>query len=434
MRKFVVFCVAAGAFLVADEAALADPTVTKFSFTGAEQSFTVPAGVTTMHVVAIGGKGGKGSLTQAVGGFGSVVTADVAVTPGDVVIAVVAGNGGDAAGATGGAGGFGGSVGSGGDGGGSKTGVEKGGGGGGGMSYAYIDGAGILPGFILGAAGGGGSGGGNVGGAGGKGSPDNGINGEAGGNGAPAQNNPGGVGGGGGTATAAGKPNGKFFGGGAGTFGFADNSGGGGGGGAGVWGGAGGGEGDINGNGGGGGAGSNGASETKAPNPSYSRDTTGVPSITFTYDVPATPGGADPGGGGNPLSPTLVPALSGFKASPRTFIAAKRGGSTGGTVGMTVSYTNAAAATTTFTVLAPRRGVTAARCVKPRRGRHGKRCTRYVSLGSFTHKDVAGFNTFVFTGRVRHHKLRRGSYKLQGVSSANGRKSKAVAVSFRIVR
>jgi hypothetical protein len=102
---------------------------------------------------------------------------------------------------------------------------------------------------------------------------------------------------------------------------------------------------------------------------------------------------------------------------------------------MTVSYTNAAAATTTFTVLAPRKGVTAsAKCLKPRRGRHGKRCTRYVSLGSFTHKDVAGFNTFVFTGRVRHHKLRRGSYKLQGVSSANGRKSKAVALRFRIVR
>jgi hypothetical protein len=99
---------------------------------------------------------------------------------------------------------------------------------------------------------------------------------------------------------------------------------------------------------------------------------------------------------------------------------------------MTISYTSAVAGTTTFTVLAPRRGVTAAKCVKPKRGRRGKRCTRYVSLGTFTHQDVAGFNTFVFTGRVRRHKLARGSYRLQAVSKANGKKSAPVTLSFRI--
>ncbi len=441
MRTFGLLLIAATSSLVlAGKSAGGAATVTKFTFTGDTQSIVVPEGVTTMHVVAIGGRGGQGAQTQAVGGFGAVVSADVAVTPGKTVIVVVGGNGGDAAGAVGGKGGFGG-LGSGGDGGSAKsTLVEKGGGGGGGMSYAYVDGEGVLPGFLVGAAGGGGSGGGRVGGAGGNGSGDNGTNGQAGNLGAPTNATPGGGGGGGGTTTAPGG-NGKFFAGGAGIFGFADNSGGGGGGGAGVFGGGGGGEGDTDGNGGGGGAGSSSASSTNATNASYTRDTTGVPSITFTYATPSTPGGGGgnpgAGGGGNQgggNSPALAPALSKLKAAPKTFAAASRGGSTGGTVGTTISYTAATAGTTTFTVLAPRRGVSsAARCVKPKRGKHGKRCTRYVSLGSFTHKDVAGFNTFVFTGRVRRHRLARGSYKLQGVSSANGHKSRAVTLSFRVV-
>src|SRR3954452_10095115 len=218
MHKFVLSCAAACSLLLGfQSAAGAAPVTKKFSFTGAEQSFVVPAGVTSMHVTAIGGKGGKGSQTPAVGGFGSGVNADGAVPPGDVVKVVVAGNGGDAVGAVGGTGGFSGSVGSGGDGGGAKTSVEKAGGGGGGMSYAYIDGAGILPGFLAGAAGGGGSGGGTVGGAGGNGSADNGINGQPGGIGGATHATPGGSGGGGGEATKPGA-NGHFFGGGTGVF------------------------------------------------------------------------------------------------------------------------------------------------------------------------------------------------------------------------
>src|SRR5262249_34488794 len=142
-------------------------------------------------------------------------------------------------------------------------------------------------------------------------------------------------------------------------------------------------------------------------------------------------GGGGGGSGGN--GPVQSPALSSLKLSAKTFVAAGRGGSTGGTVGTTISYTAAAAGTTTFRVLAPRKGVTsAAKCVKPKRGKRGKPCTRFVSLGGFTHSDVVGFNTFVFTGRVRHRKLPRGSYKLQAVSKAGGKKSRAVTLSFRI--
>jgi hypothetical protein len=439
VHKFVLLGAACVVLLAGQGVAQATPATQQFLPTGDEQSFVVPDGVTNIHVVAIGGKGGKGNNATALGGFGSVVSADFAVTPGQTVTAVVGGNGGDAVGAVGGAGGTAvpSGIGAGGDGGGSKPGIEKAGGGGGAASYVYIGDQGILPGLIVVAAGGGGSGGTSGGGAGGIGSFDDGTNGQNGSPGAAAQFN-GGVGGAGGTQSppsGSGSGVGKFLRGGTGVFGFADNSGGGGGGGAGVWGGNGGGEGDINGAGGGGGAGSS-AGSSNATNVSYARDKTGAPSITFTYDVPSSPGGGNPGGadpgGGN--SPLLVPALSAFKGSPKTFAAASHGGSTGGTVGMTITYTAATAGTTKFTVLAPRRGVTAAKCVKPKRGRHGKSCTRYVSLGSFTHKDAAGFNTFVFTGRVRRHNLPRGSYRLQAVSSANGKKSKAVTLSFRIVR
>ena len=115
-------------------------------------------------------------------------------------------------------------------------------------------------------------------------------------------------------------------------------------------------------------------------------------------------------------------------------MAASHGGSTGGTVGTTISYSNSLAASTTFTVLAPRSGIknSSGTCVKRRHGKHGTHCTRYVSVGSFTHTDVGGFNTFVFTGRVRHHKLSDGRYHLRAVSNLNGQKSSAKTISFRI--
>jgi hypothetical protein len=440
MHKFVLSCLSACAFLAAAQSAAAAPTVTKFSFTGAEQDFTVPAGVTSMHVVAIGGKGGTGAGNTKTGGFGAVVSADIAVTPGQVLEVLVGGNGGDAAGTTGGSGGFNNGAKGGDDG----PGTE-GGGGGGGMSDVLDPTQTFFTGVLVLAAGGGGSGGGPGSGGGGNASDADGKNGQAGGDGdAPSSNGlptarggGGGITSAGGTGGASGGTAGHVAGGGAGTDGSGiDGGAAGGGGGAGRWGGGGGGSFSYSGaRAGGGGAGSNTSSADKATNTSYSRDTTGVPSITFTYDLPTTPGGGGGGGGGggNPRVPNLVPVLSDFKASPRTFVAASRGGSTGGTTGMTISYTNAVQATTKFTVLAPRHGVRSGRrCVKPGRGKHGKSCTRYVSLGSFTHQDVAGFNTFVFTGRLRHRKLSRGSYRLQAISSANGKKSKAVTLTFRI--
>ena len=70
------------------------------SFTGVgEHAFTVPAGVTMLHVVAVGGRG------FGPNGFGAQASGDVAVTPGQVLYAEVGGNGGAPNGISGGAGG-----------------------------------------------------------------------------------------------------------------------------------------------------------------------------------------------------------------------------------------------------------------------------------------------------------------------------------------
>ena len=64
-----------------------------FAYTGGEQTFTVPAGVHLLHVVAVGGEGAAGNVGVA-GGRGGSVTADLPVTPGEALYVVVGGNGG----------------------------------------------------------------------------------------------------------------------------------------------------------------------------------------------------------------------------------------------------------------------------------------------------------------------------------------------------
>jgi hypothetical protein len=169
------------------------------------------------------------------------------------------------------------------------------------------------------------------------------------------------------------------------------------------------------------------------PNPSYG----GADSFSFR----ATDGTFDSNVATVSLSvaaPALA-AVSRLRISPRAFPAASRGGSTARTrsrrTGTKVSYRDTQAATTTFTVRQPRRGIRRGRsCVKPRPGLHGRRCTRNVALGSFKHRDRAGANSFHFSGRVRRKKLGPGSYRLQAVPRFSGRKGRVTSARFRIVR
>jgi Glycine rich protein len=66
----------------------AQATTVTFASTGTEKAFTVPAGVTMLHVVAVGGRGGGFA-----GGFGANASGDLPVTGGQVLYIDVGANG-----------------------------------------------------------------------------------------------------------------------------------------------------------------------------------------------------------------------------------------------------------------------------------------------------------------------------------------------------
>ncbi|MBL0202416.1 MAG: M36 family metallopeptidase [Chitinophagaceae bacterium] len=87
---------------------LAAPVVTTYNFTGAVQTFTVPAGITSVNLKTWGAQGNTSAL-GVVGGLGGYAEGNLAVTPGQVLNVLVGGgaatsltggfNGGGAAGA-----------------------------------------------------------------------------------------------------------------------------------------------------------------------------------------------------------------------------------------------------------------------------------------------------------------------------------------------
>ncbi len=275
---------------------LSGQTVT-CTYASGTNPFTVPSGVSSIHAVAVGGKGG------GTGGDGALVTGDIDVTPGSTLYAVVAGNGG------------------------AQTPGSNGGGAGGEpevcaanpslclpIGNPFVAGGGgasdvrtlqnDLSSRLLVAAGGGGGGGASSstfggsggGGAGGAGGGTNGADAEGGG-GNGGGSSAGGAGGAGAVcriAACGGAASGSA--GSLGSGGAGGNSGDalfdgvglsiggpGGGGGGGVYGGGGGG-GGITGGGGGGGGGSN----LVPPGGSASVDTTGVPLVQISYALRAT--------------------------------------------------------------------------------------------------------------------------------------------------
>ena len=106
-------------------AGAARATSVVYSSTGAEQQFTVPAGVSSLHVVAVGGRGGASCVgaPAPAGGYGATATADLHVSAREVLYVEVGGSGGSCV--PSGGGGFNG---------GGNDGAGRGGGGGGGAS------------------------------------------------------------------------------------------------------------------------------------------------------------------------------------------------------------------------------------------------------------------------------------------------------------
>src|SRR5262245_47016616 len=76
-----------------------------FGFAGFEQEYVVPDRVHSVHVVAVGARGGKGvddpifaGSFGGLAGFGARVEADLAVVPGEALFVEVGGTGGDGTG------------------------------------------------------------------------------------------------------------------------------------------------------------------------------------------------------------------------------------------------------------------------------------------------------------------------------------------------
>jgi hypothetical protein len=88
----------AGLASIAAAPAAAQPDVVTFGYTGEEERFVVPAGVTSIGVVATGAKGQRGQDylfpgPGGPGGFGARVASELAVTPGQVLYVRVGGPG-----------------------------------------------------------------------------------------------------------------------------------------------------------------------------------------------------------------------------------------------------------------------------------------------------------------------------------------------------
>ncbi|HET6550365.1 MAG TPA: choice-of-anchor D domain-containing protein [Solirubrobacter sp.] len=292
-KGFIAIVVGVALAPLAQAQAATTQTVT-FVATGAEQTFTVPPGVTSLHVVAVGARGGDafdpGDLGGD-GGLGARVEGDVGVTPGRTLYVEVGTTPAPPAFNTASPGGF--------NGGGS--GLVGGGGGGGASDVRTLPAAApASPGSRLVVAAGGGGGGeygfqiglaggdGGAAGVGGGTGDSFGASVVGGTGGAPGGASAGGTGGSGGAG--AGGPGGDGTDGARGVGGngggTSQNSaiGGGGGGGGGVYGGGGGGGGGCCQTAGGGGGG--GSSAVLAGTGAVTPDTTGVAQVAITYGVP----------------------------------------------------------------------------------------------------------------------------------------------------
>jgi hypothetical protein len=135
-----------------------------------------------------------------------------------------------------------------------------------------------------------------------------------------------------------------------------------------------------------------------------------------------------------------TPVLAGLALRPSSFPAAPSGASIAAAkqrTGTTVSYRDSLPAQTTFTISRTQPGVRSGRrCIrKPRHPAHGqKACVRTVTLGTFSHTDKAGANTFHFTGRLSGRALKPGPYALAAQPRAGVKIGKTVTVRFHVIR
>jgi streptogramin lyase len=125
-----------------------------------------------------------------------------------------------------------------------------------------------------------------------------------------------------------------------------------------------------------------------------------------------------------------------MRLQPKVMVPASRGGTVrpARAPGALVSYTGTQPASTTFTVEHAVQGRRQGRnCVRRNRGnRSAKPCTLLVKVGSFRHKDPVGRVRFRFTGRIRHHPLAPGNYRLDAEPRSAGGIGRTVHKNFSV--
>jgi hypothetical protein len=146
--------------------------------------------------------------------------------------------------------------------------------------------------------------------------------------------------------------------------------------------------------------------------------------------------------------PLIAPRDSALKLSHSSFAPLSHGASIATakskakkpSQGTRVGYVDTQAATTSFTVLRVERGYrvgTKGSCKAP--PRHGKppkgsrSCTLSVKIGSFTHLDTVGANSFTFSGRLGDRALAAGSYSLQVIPRLANLTGNTLTVGFTIL-
>jgi hypothetical protein len=422
--------------------------VVSFGPSGFEQSFTVPAGVTSVHVVAIGARGGGGAGTggdSGQGGFGARATADIPVAPGQVLYVEVGSHGAAALGSSGGAAGF-----NGGGAGGAGIGLLGGASGGGASDLRTLPRSvtdSLTSRLIV--AGGGGGGGGFSGPNSCPSCQDNPYGGPAGGDGAGVE--PVAIGGKGATPSQPGAggsrdgQDGSLGTGGGGGTPNTGNNGGGGGGGGGAYGGGGGGGcqcsgGGVEGAGGGGGSSAFASNDT---NTSVGADATGRPSVTISFTA-SSGGGGGGGGGGGPLPLPTAAVRATISALLQTNPVFRVGltstplfGRTSRSFprGTTFSFRLNEPATVTVRIQRKLPGRLVGRVCKPpsRLLIHRPRCTRLVTKATLRRSARVGLNKIAFSGRIRGHALPAGVYRAAFTAANTAGTSALRALNFRIV-
>lgn len=158
---------------------------------------------------------------------------------------------------------------------------------------------------------------------------------------------------------------------------------------------------------------------------------------TYHYRLVATGDATAAGADATFTTPFPSPSLSHFKLKPSSFAAARRGASVAASpkTGTNISYTASQASKTTFRVLRAVAGRRHGRSCRRRsaKNRHARSCTLLVVVGVFSHKDKAGKNKLHFTGRVHHHALALGKYRLRATPRAHGKNGKAHTLRFKII-